>query len=290
MSGPIISITTPTLNQAAFLPATLASVKAQGYGPLDFWVQDGGSTDGTIEILKGAGVAWISERDRGQADAINRGLRRARGEVLGYLNSDDLLLDGALHAVAEAFADPKVKFVYGRAVYVDAAGRRVAPYLTAPWDSERLADLCYVAQPAAFFRRALWREVGEFDETLHHTMDYDWWLRASERLAPDEVVYLDRELAAARLHPDAKTVAGWTRALDEIVDLVKRRRGYVSLWWLVAKWDQKLDGRNQALAPHPVPWRAYPPALVEFLRRNPPRYWPRGLRGLARGFVKRLRA
>lgn len=290
MTRPALSLVVPTLNQAAYLPATLASVAAQRYEPLDLWVQDGGSNDGTLEILRASGVPFASERDRGQADAINRGLRRARGEVLGYLNSDDLLLPGALDAVAEAFANPEVLFVYGRAVYVDAEGRTVGPYLTRPWDAERLGDLCYVAQPAAFFRRALWRVVGEFDETLHHTMDYDWWLRASERLRPEQVVYLDRELAAARLHPEAKTVAGWDRALEEILDLVKRRRGYVSLWWLVAKWDHRVDGRNQALAPHPVPWRAYPPALLEFLRRNPPRQWPRGLKGALKGLAKRVAA
>lgn len=288
MTRPLISIVIPTLDQAPFLPATLESLRAQRYEPLELFVQDGGSTDGTIEILEASGIPFVSQSDRGQADAINRGLRRARGEILAYLNSDDLLLPGALDAVAEAFADPKVRFVYGRAIYVDEAGRTVGPYLTRPWDPERLADLCYIAQPAAFWRRSLWRDVGEFDETLHHTMDYDYWLRVAERVAPHEVVHLDRELAAARLHAGAKTMAGWDRALEEILDLVRRRRGYVSLWWLVAKWDQKRDGRNQALAPHAVPWSAYPPAVLEFLKRNPPRLWARGLRGAPRGLLRRL--
>ncbi len=290
---PTISLVTPSLNQGNFLRATIESVLAQEVPGLDHFVQDGGSTDGTLEILRSyeGRVTFVSEKDRGQADAINRGLRRARGEVLGYLNSDDILRPGALAAVGEAFAaHPEVLFVWGRAAYLDAEGRTVSPYLVREDALACLADSCFVAQPAAFFRRKVWEEVGEFDETLHHTMDYDYWLRIVARYGPSCGLFLDRELAGARLHEDAKTVAGWDRALDEIIDLVKRRTGYVSLWWCVAKWDHRLDGRSQATDPHPVPWRAYPPALLEFLRRNPPGLWPRGLRNAARGLRKRLAA
>jgi glycosyltransferase involved in cell wall biosynthesis len=290
---PSISIVTPSLNQGRYLRATIESVLSQGYERLDYFVQDGGSTDETLAVLKeyDGRVAWVSEKDRGQADAINRALSRARGEVVSYLNSDDLLLPGALSAVGEAFAsDPELVLVYGRAVYVDAEGRVLGPYLTRPWSAEALANFCPVAQPAAFFRRSVLAEIGGFDERLHHTMDYDFWLRVAARYDPGRVRYLERELAGARLHPEAKTIAGWDRALDEILDLVKRHTGYVSLWWCVAKWDHRIDGRNQALDPHPVPWRAYPPALWEFLRRNGahPRAWWRGLRGAPRGIVKRL--
>jgi hypothetical protein len=123
-------------------------------------------------------------------------------------------------------------------------------------------------------------------------MDYDFWLRAAGALREDEVLYLDRELAACRLHGEAKTVAGWDRALDEILNLVKRRTGYLSLWWCVAKWDHRVDGRSQAAEPHPVPWTAYPPALVEFAVRNGfrLRHLARGLRGARAGLAKRLRA
>jgi glycosyltransferase involved in cell wall biosynthesis len=290
---PRISLVTPSLDQAQFLRATIESVLSQGYPEVDYSVQDGGSTDGSLEILHSfAGrVPFVSEPDGGQADAINRGLRRAKGDVLGYLNSDDLLRPGALHAVGEAFAsDPGLVLVYGRAVYIDAAGNKVSPYLTAPWSPPRLADYCHLAQPATFWRRRVREDVGEFDESLHHTMDYDYWLRIAARYRPEQVLYLDRELAAARLHPDAKTVAGWDRALDEIMETVRRHTGYVSLWWCVAKWDHRVDGRSQALEPHPVPWSAYPPAIAEFLRRNPgrPDLWWRGLRGGLRGFRKRL--
>jgi glycosyltransferase involved in cell wall biosynthesis len=291
---PGISLVVPSLNQGRFLAETLESALGQGYPSLELLVQDGGSTDGTVAVLEGyrGRVDVVSESDGGQADAINRGLSRAAGEVLGYLNSDDLLLPGALEAVGRAFAEePRLRLVYGRAVYVDERGREIGPCLTEAWSRERLADYCFVAQPAAFFRRSLLGEVGPFDVSLHHALDYDFWLRAAGRLADDEVLYLDRPLAACRLHAEAKTVAGWGRALGEIFDVVRRRTGYLSLWWCVAKWDHRLDGRSQATDPHPVPWTAYLPALVEFAAKNRfrPRALTRGLRGAPRAFLRRLR-
>lgn len=181
---PSISLVTPSLNQGKFIRATIESVLSQNYPGLDYRVQDGGSTDGTLAVLRDfePRVPFASEQDRGQADAINRGLSRANGDVLGYLNSDDILCPGALAAVGEAFAsDPELLFVWGRASYLDEAGNAVSPYLARPDAIERLADACFVAQPAAFFRRQVWDEIGPFDESLHHTMDYDYWLRMAAR-------------------------------------------------------------------------------------------------------------
>ena len=288
---PSISLVTPSLDQGMFIRATIESVLSQGYPDLDYRVQDGGSTDGTLAVLREfePRVPFVSEADRGQADAINRGLSKATGEVLGYLNSDDVLLPGALAAVGEAFAsDPELVFLWGRARYLDEAGNAVSRYLARPDAIERLADSCFIAQPAAFFRRRVWEEIGPFDESLRHTMDYDYWLRIAARVPRSKMRFLDRELAGCRMHADAKTVAGWSRALDEIFALVKRRTGGVSLWWCVAKWDHRIDGRSQATDPHPVPWRAYPPAILEFLRRNPVRLWGRGLRGAFGALGRRL--
>ena len=290
---PTISLVTPSLNQGRFLRATIESVLTQDYPGLDYFVQDGGSTDETLEILREyeGRVPFASERDSGQSEAINRGLARARGEIVGYLNSDDLLLPGALRAVGEAFAaDPALALVYGRALFVDAEGRPLGRCLTQRWEPGRLGDACFVAQPAAFWRRRAGAEVGPFDESLHHAMDYDFWLRIAERYPAAAVRYLERDLASARWHDGAKTAAGWDRALEEIFELVERRRGYVSLWWLVSKWDHRLDGRSQVTHPHPAPWSAYPPALYEYLRRNRLAVWSRGLRGSPRGLLKRLRA
>jgi len=291
---PRISLVTPSLNQAQFLEATVESVLSQGYPDLEYSVVDGGSTDGSVDLLRSYGerVRWSSGPDAGQSDAVNRGLREATGEVLGYLNSDDVLLPGALGTVGEIFAsDPEAVLVYGRAMYVDAGGRDVAPYLSAPWDPRRLEDFCLVPQPAAFWRRCVRDEVGEFDVSLHHAMDYDYWLRIAARFPAARVRHVERFLAGFRLHDAAKSVGGWGRGLDEIMDLVHRRAGYVSLWWCVAKWDHRIDGRHQASAPHPVPWMAYPPALAEFAARNGyrPRLLWRGVRGGLRGLRKRLK-
>lgn len=291
---PKISLVTPSLNQGTFIRATIESVLSQEYPNLEYRIQDGGSTDGTLAVLREyeGRVPFVSEEDEGQADAINRGLSRVSGDVLGYLNSDDVLRPGALSAVGAAFAsDPDLDLVWGGAAYVDADGDAVSSYLVRPDAFARLADACFVAQPAAFFRRRLWERVGSFDVDLHHTMDYDYWLRIAACTSPARMRFLDQELAACRMHADAKTVAGWSRALDEIMDLVKRRVGYVSLWWCVAKWDHLTDGRSQASDPHPVPWRAYPPAIAEFIRRNPrrPGTWWRGLRGVFSGLSRRAR-
>src|SRR5512140_3473813 len=142
---PLISIVTPSLDQGRFIRAAIESVLSQGYPGLDYFVQDGGSTDETLSVLEEyrGKVPFVSGPDGGQADAINQGLARARGEVLGYLNSDDLLLPGALRAVGEAFAaDPELVLVYGRASLVDANGDRLGAWLTQAWDPARLADLC----------------------------------------------------------------------------------------------------------------------------------------------------
>jgi len=288
---PSISLVTPSLNQGKFIRATIESVLSQEYPDLDYRVQDGGSTDETLAVLRAykGRVPFVSEKDTGQADAINKGLAGATGDVLGYLNSDDVLTPGALAAVGEVFAsEPDLMFVWGRASYLDEAGNLVSPYLARPDAIERLADACFIAQPAAFFRRKVWEEVGPFDAALHHTMDYDYWLRIAARYPRSSMRFLDRELAGCRMHADAKTVTGWSRALDEIMELVKKRTGYVSLWWCVAKWDHLTDGRSQATDAHPVPWRAYPPAILEFLRRNPARLWPRGLKGAFGALDKRL--
>ena len=229
-------------------------------------MQDGGSTDGTLAVLREyeGRVPFVSEKDarpggRDQPGTVDA--RRARCSATSTATT--CCCPGALAAVGEAFAsDPDLMFVWGRASYLDEAGRVVSPYLARPDAIERLADACFIAQPAAFFRRKVWDEIGPFDESLHHTMDYDYWLRIAARYPASRTRFLDRELAGCRMHADAKTVAGWSRALDEIFALVKRRTGYVSLWWCVAKWDHLTDGRSQATDPHPVPWRAYPPAIA----------------------------
>src|SRR5262249_15618714 len=147
---------------------------------VEYLVLDGGSTDESTTILRsyGSRFFWLSERDRGQTDAINKGLRRAQGEILAYLNSDDVLLPGAIAAVVAHFQrNPDSDLVYGNAYHIDENDGVLGEYPTAPYDFDRLLQDCCICQPAAFWRRRLIDRVGLFDEELHYAMDYEYWMR-----------------------------------------------------------------------------------------------------------------
>ncbi|MBE7211832.1 MAG: glycosyltransferase [Gluconacetobacter diazotrophicus] len=208
-----ISVVVPSYNQADYLPATLASVCAQDYPEVEVLVFDGGSTDGSLEILQqgnfeagGQPVRWVSQKDNGQADAINQGLRAATGDVLAYLNSDDVYYPGALATVAAHFdAHPDCLALYGRAHHLHADGSILEEYPTEPWDYERLLDTCYLCQPAVFWRREVVERFGVFDDALRYALDYEYWLRLGQEISFD---YLDEQfLAGSRLHADTKTLS-----------------------------------------------------------------------------------
>jgi glycosyltransferase involved in cell wall biosynthesis len=207
------SIITPSYNQRSYLAQTMRSVLSQaGEFEMTWHVIDGSSNDGTVEFLRSLNdprVRWISEADRGQSDAINKGLRQADGNVIGWLNSDDLYTDRALAAVAVAFGDPAVQWVVGRCDNIDQNGRVIRSAI-ANYKDRSLRRYTYrgllrenfIAQPAVFWRRSFGERVGLLDESLHYTMDYDLWLRMG-RLADPCV--LDQVLAQFRLHPQSKS-------------------------------------------------------------------------------------
>lgn len=278
---PFISLVTPSLNQGRFIRRTIDSVLSQQYPRLEYTVQDGGSTDETAAVLAsfGRSLSFWSEPDLGQADAINRGLQRASGEVFGFLNSDDVLLPGCLEAVGRAFAEhPEALCVFGAAQFIDADDALIGPCPVWPDAFRQLDHCCALTQPAMFFRRRVWDEVGPFDVRLHHALDYDYWFRIRARFGDSCAVFLDRPLAAARVHADAKTVAAWGRALSEIYSVVERHTGHLSVWWCLARWDHLLDGRSQTTAPHRYRVRVVLAALAEFIVRNRITYWWPALR------------
>lgn len=215
----LISVVTPSYNQARFLPATLASVLSQDYAPVEYIVIDGGSTDGSVALLAQHAdrlAYWVSEPDQGQTDAINKGLRRATGDVLAYLNSDDVYLPGALRRVAAHFVrHPQVGVLYGDCQVIDEQGRVLGLLPRQAFNLRRTIERGeFIPQPAAFWRRAVLEKVGLFDPQLHYAMDYDFFIRAA-RAAP--VAYLPEPLAAFRLHGGSKTIAReechWREAL-----------------------------------------------------------------------------
>lgn len=237
----LVSIVTPSLNQAAFLSRAIESVLSQGHPAIEYIVRDGGSTDGSQEILARYGdrLRWVSEPDGGQSAALNRGFAEARGEILAYLNSDDLLRPGAVAAVAEHFRrHPECDLLYGDADYLDEDDRIIGAYATEPYSFARLAEENIVCQPAAFWRSRLGRRVGPFDEALRYAMDYDYWLRIAQ--AGGRIEYLPRTLAASRLHPRAKTVAERPRVLREIFAVSEARLGRVGRTYFVGLWHDRL--------------------------------------------------
>lgn len=223
---PLVSIVIPSLNHARHLPDALHSVLEQDYPRLELLVMDGGSTDGTLAILEGlAGrVRYVSEPDRGQTSAINRGFRIASGEVLGWLNADDMYEPSAVAAAVEYLRErPEVMLVYGDVTMTDAEGREIGPCAhVAPFDLERLVrDGDFVVQPAAFFRRAAFEAVGGLDESLHWSMDYDLWLKIGRRFP---VAYHPRRWARYRWTGENKTAQGGLERLAEL-ERVGRRHG-----------------------------------------------------------------
>jgi glycosyltransferase involved in cell wall biosynthesis len=202
---PLVTVVTPALNAARYLEENIASVAGQSYPRLEHIVVDGGSADGTIEILKRyPDVQWISEPDSGQSDALNKGLRLARGEVIGWLNADDFYLPGAVSsAVREFLGDPTAGVVYGNALLVDHSGQELSRIRSERFDMERALDFGNVVpQPAAFIRRSVLDQVGGLTTGYHYAMDFDLWIRIAKVASLE---YVDADWAAFRIHRESKT-------------------------------------------------------------------------------------
>jgi glycosyltransferase involved in cell wall biosynthesis len=204
----LVSIITPSYNQASYLEQAMLSVLEQEYTPLEYLVVDGGSQDGSIEVIRkyASRLAWwVSEGDAGQAEAINKGLARARGEVVAWLNSDDLLLPGAVaRAVAALEANPELGMVYGDALTIDAQGQPLNRLRFGEWGLAEFMRFRIICQPAVFMRKTVLDRVGYLDPSLHYLLDHQLWIRLA-RLAPAR--HIPEILAAARHHPAAKNVA-----------------------------------------------------------------------------------
>jgi glycosyltransferase involved in cell wall biosynthesis len=204
---PLVSIITPSFNQGKYIKETIESVLNQNYSSVEYIVVDGRSTDNTLDILKkyNTKIKWLSEQDRGQAEAINKGIQLTAGEIIAWLNSDDTFLPGAIKNVIDCFLKhPKVKMVYGKSNFIDTAGKIVGRYPTEPFDYRRLAVSNFICQPSAFFKRHAFFDVGGLNPQLHYSLDYDLWIRITKNF---QVKYIAQFLSNYRLHKTSKTVA-----------------------------------------------------------------------------------
>jgi len=229
---PRISVITPSFNQGKYIERTITSVLTQGIEGLEYLVIDGGSADETVSILQHYGdrFTWVSEKDKGQSDAINKGILRSSGPIFGWLNSDDIYYPGALQAVLDYFdSHPDVEVVYGDANHIDENDQFIEKYPTEEWNWERLHEVCFICQPATFLRRSLIDHYGLLDASLRN-MDYEYWLR----LGNDGVrfAHLPQLLAATRLHSEAFTVAARVACHKAINDLTRRHLGVTPDRWI----------------------------------------------------------
>lgn len=212
-NDPLVSIITPSFNQGAYLEYTIRSVLAQDYPNVEYLIVDGGSSDDSVAIIRKYAhlapkrlVWWVSEPDSGQAEAINKGLQHARGEVIAWLNSDDIYLPSAIRqAVTLLEDDPAAGFVFGDAITIDSDGRPLNRLAFADWGLADLASFRIICQPAVFMRRSVLAEAGYLDPNFHFMLDHQLWLRMA-LLAPIRHAPGTR-WAAARHHPAAKNVA-----------------------------------------------------------------------------------
>jgi GT2 family glycosyltransferase len=205
---PLVSVITPSYNQAAYLEYTIRSVLSQDYAEIEYIVVDGGSTDGSLEIIQAYASKmawWVSEPDDGQAAAVNKGLARAQGEVIAWLNSDDLYLPGTvLRAVRALQTYPEAGMVFGDAVTIDAGGRPIKELRFPDWGLEQLMGFRIICQPAVFMRRSALEMAGRLDPGYHYMLDHQLWLRIAKQ---SPVKHVQAIWAAARHHPTAKNVA-----------------------------------------------------------------------------------
>jgi glycosyltransferase involved in cell wall biosynthesis len=221
---PLVSIITPSYNQGNFIQRTIESVLNQNYPNIEYWVIDGGSKDNTISILKeyenDPRFHWLSEPDQGQGDAVNKGWQLCKGDILGWLNSDDTYLEGAIKTQVEALiSHQEIGLVYGDALFIDDNDKIIGNYHTRPFNRKRFLHVSSIAQPTAFFQRNLLEKAGLLNINLHYALDYEFFLRLMWNTT---FLYTGKQVATYRLHQNSKTVDGYNQMLIETIEVVKQ--------------------------------------------------------------------
>lgn len=291
----LVTLVTPCLNMAPYIARTIESVLSQDYDDYEYIFVDGGSSDGTVDILRAYAsrhpekIRLVVGPDDGVADALNRGLRLARGEYFAYINADDTYFPGALRtAVHWLEACPDAAVVYGNAYWVDEKDQVLAPYPVLPFSRAALAESCYICQPAAFLRTESLRRAGGFDTRYDVTFDYELWLRLS---AVASMLKIDSLLANSRMHRGNKTLRQRSAGLREACRALRRTFGYVPFSWAHSYASYLVDGRDQFFEPLRPSFTKYVAALLVGTALNLPsplRFWGEWYRKMSpSAFVRR---
>lgn len=258
----LISVITPSLNQGKFLEHAIRSVACQASGNCEHIVTDGGSQDESSQVAAryGGRIKWISETDRGQAHAVNKGILLAQGDIIGWLNADDICLPGTLPFIERYFSlHPEAEIVYGEAHIIDANGKRCGNYRTEDWEPRKLRKACGICQPAVFLRKSVFQKHGLLNERLHYCMDYEYWLRLADGGVRAHRV--KRFLAGSRTHANTKTLSRAVEVHEEILAMLQGRYGKVPESWLVnyqaTRIKQAIKQRDLHLLDLPRSWKRW---------------------------------
>lgn len=231
---PRIAIVTPSFQQGRFIKRTIESVLTQNVNGVEYFVADGGSSDETTGILQqyDRQIRWVSEKDRGQAHAVNKAIAATTAPVIGWLNSDDLYCPNALSTVLSYFdAHPEADVVYGEADHIGENDELLEPYPTEDWNTPRLLETCFLCQPAVFFRRSVVERWGMLDERLQYCMDYEYWIRLGR--AGAAFARINQKLACSRMYASNKTLGATVRVHAETNDMFRRSLGAVPARWIL---------------------------------------------------------
>jgi glycosyltransferase involved in cell wall biosynthesis len=255
MNSPLVSVVMPSFNHVKFIEESIRSVLNQDYPHLELIVADGGSTDGTKEVLrclsdKDSRIRWFSGKDNGPADAINKALTQARGTVIGWLNSDDLYTEGAIgRAVEYLSANPQLLMIYGHGQHIDSSDQVIDNYPTIlpPQPLETFKRGCFICQPTVFFQRSMCVLLGDLNDKIHASFDFDYWLRAFAAFN-DRIGFVDAIQAYSRLHEACITRLQRRTIALEGMQLLAQYFGSAPPHWLLTYRDELKNGK--ATLPH----------------------------------------